>query len=66
MSAVTWTPTPYLQWMKRAPPAGAVLPPGEYTMVLQQWFTSSEGGGQWQELPVRFWNEVYQNPPPTA
>jgi hypothetical protein len=64
MSAVIWTPTPNLQWMKRQPPAGVTLPAGEQVMVLQQWFTSSAGGGQWQELPVRRWNEVV--PPPTT
>jgi hypothetical protein len=63
MSAVTWTPTPYLQWMKRAPPAG--LPAGEGIMVLQQWWVSSEGTGQWQQLPVRTWNEVVPPPPVT-
>jgi hypothetical protein len=65
VSAVTWTPTSYFQWMKRAPPVGTTLPTGEYTMVLQQWFVSSDGQGEWQQLPVRHWNEIYQNPPTT-
>ena len=65
MSAVTWTPTPYIQWMKRATPAGVTLPADEQVMVLQQWFVSSDGQGEWQQLPVRHWGEVYSNPPTT-
>jgi hypothetical protein len=61
MSAVTWTPTAYIQWIKRPTPAG--LPAGEGIMQLQQWFVSSDGQGAWQEIPIRFWGEVYPQPP---
>lgn len=63
MSAVTWTPTANLQWMKRQPPAGVTLPPGESTMVLEQWWVSSDGRGEWRDLPVRHFGQVYSNPP---
>jgi len=49
--------------MKRATPAGVTLPPGEQVMVLQQWFVSSDGQGQWQQVPIRWWNEAVPNPP---
>lgn len=61
--SVTWTPTAYIQWMKRQPPTGTVLPEGEGIMVLQQWFVSSDGQGEWQQIPVRYWGEVYPQPP---
>jgi hypothetical protein len=63
MSAVTWTQTQYLQWVKRPTPVGTTLPAGAQLEMLQQWYVSSDGQGRWQELPVRFWGEVYANPP---
>lgn len=63
MSSVIWTPTVNLQWMKRQPPTGTVLPPGEGLIVLEQWWVPSDGSaGEWRELPIRWWGEVYQNP----
>jgi hypothetical protein len=64
MSTVIWTPTVNFQWMKRPPPTGVTLPQGEYTMVLQQWWIASDGSpGEWRELPIRWFGEVYPNPP---
>ncbi len=63
MSSVIWTPTAYIQFMKRPTPAGTVLPPGEQLEVLQQWWLPSDGsGGQWREVPTRWWGEVIPNP----
>ena len=65
MSAVTWTPTPNLQWMKRPTPAGVTLPDGEQVMVLQQWWVPSDGSqGQWRQVPITWWNGPSTEPPP--
>ena len=56
MSAVTWTVTPILQWIKRPTPAGANLPADEHVMALQQWWVSSDGTtGEWRDVPQTYW-----------
>jgi hypothetical protein len=51
--------------VKQATPAGVTLPAGENLVVLQQWWTPSDGSaGQWRDVPIVAPVVVVPPPPP--